>query len=522
MNENEIILDLRLQRQKLYELAQQNPKDYDWGNWIMDIFKKIDLLNNPSAANLSENNWTEILDYLIKSAVSNNLYNFIVKKEGKGDLTDTEIAMYIAIQISIALGNFEELKITNLLNNYGFSDFEITQSFVINTNNDNFNFIHKDDTNVNSDYTSIHTIRIHYYKNLQSVILNNIQKKNQFIVFTGFNGEGKTTILQAIAATLWGNNNDQLVQYNIHPHTEKEILTTIIQKNHSFIIGYGTPFINKVTYPNLLGYGTARLRTTTPQSEEEIENRQSPIHGLFSNESLLLDIGYWLREQLKIYDNPSRVEEVKKVLCGLMPTVKEIRIEKEHKFFPRYVERDKPNSLLSAAELSAGNKSILAMIGDMIIRLFEVQPEVEKVSDLEGIVLIDELETHLHPIWQREFSRILSETFPKVQFIVTTHSPITLLGMPPERTTLYNVATENGKTVVNPLNIDLANELPQALLTSPLFGMDSLRSLYNKGIETLNVEDNWEKRITRQEIEDKLIQFSKTFKFTPPTDDKNK
>jgi predicted ATPase len=494
MNENEIILDLRLQRQKLYELAQQNPKDYDWGNWIMDIFKKIDLLNNPSAANLSENNWTEILDYLIKSAVSNNLYNFIVKKEDKGDITDFDIAQEIIKKISRNLDS-------NILK-------YITTFF-------------PNKRNTIGNYLGIHNIAIDYYKNLQNIRLDISQENNQFIVFTGFNGEGKTTILQAIAATLWGNSNDQLVQYNIHPYTEKEILSSVVRVNYPYFLGYDTQIIQP-TYSNVLGYGTARLRTTTPQSEEELKNRQSPIHGLFSNESLLLDIGYWLREQLKIYDNPSRVEEVKKVLCGLMPTVQEIRIEKEHKFFPRYVERDKPNSLLSAEELSAGNKSILAMIGDMIIRLFEVQPEVEKVSDLEGVVLIDELETHLHPIWQREFSRILSETFPKVQFIVTTHSPITLLGMPPERTTLYNVATENGKTVVNPLNIDLANELPQALLTSPLFGMDSLRSLYNKGIETLNVEDNWEKRITRQEIEDKLIQFSKTFKFTPPTDDKNK
>jgi predicted ATPase len=502
MNENEIILDLRLQRQKLYELAQQNiklhelgqqnPNDYDWGNWIIDIFKKIHLLNNPDGGELSNNDWIAILDDTIEiAAPSPSLYNFIIKKQGKGDLTDFDIAQAIIKRIN----------------------YEFMQNIL-----DNLNFLLISKRNILFEYSGIHTIRIDYYKNLQNIRLDISQKNNQFIVFTGFNGEGKTTILQAIAAALWGNSNDQLVQYNIHPYTEKEILASIMRENYPYVLEYDTKIIQPTCY-DVLGYGTARLRTTTPQSEEEIKNRQSPIHGLFSNESLLLDIGNWLREQLKIYDNPSRVEEVKKVLCGLMPTVKEIRIEKEHKFFPRYVEHDKPNSLLSAEELSAGNKSILAMIGDMIIRLFEVQPEVEKVSDLEGIVLIDELETHLHPIWQREFSRILSETFPKVQFIVTTHSPITLLGMPPERTTLYNVTSENGKTVVNPLNIDLANMLPDEILTSALFGMDNIRSAYNKGIEYLSVETTQE-RAKREDEERKSAERSKNFKFNlPKTDD---
>ena len=86
--------------------------------------------------------------------------------------------------------------------------------------------------------------------------------------------------------------------------------------------------------------------------------------------------------------------------------------------------------------------------------------EVEKVSNLEGIVLIDELETHLHPKWQKEFPRLLSELFPKIQFIVTTHSPLVFLGMPPDKTVVYNVGrdennqTEATKTTTSGINAE--------------------------------------------------------------------
>lgn len=49
---------------------------------------------------------------------------------------------------------------------------------------------------------------------------------------------------------------------------------------------------------------------------------------------------------------------------------------------------------------------------------------------LAGIVLIDEIDIHLHPKWQKRVPLILAENFPKLQFIVTTHSPIPLLGAP--------------------------------------------------------------------------------------------
>lgn len=341
----------------------------------------------------------------------------------------------------------------------------------------------------------------------------------QFVLFTGNNGEGKTSILQSIVIGLFGNDDEQ---QGIKWHNmDKKALFML---HHQFgnietkcIIDYEEQnhiSENNIAMKNLVvGYGASRLQLQGAESQSDERNRQSSIHGLFRSNSILMNIGYWLQ-----YQSEKIVAAVISIFERILPSVKAKYNAKK-----RALEYWENNEILDSEQLSAGNKSILAMIGDMIIRLYQHQKDIEKISDLKGIVLIDELETHLHPKWQREFPHLLAELFPNIQFLISTHSPIVFLGVPPDKTIVYNVTkNDKGETEVQKLNIDLANELPQALLTSPLFGMDSLRSLYNKGIESLNVEEDWSKRIAREEIENKLIEFSKTFKFTPPTNDKNK
>ena len=73
--------------------------------------------------------------------------------------------------------------------------------------------------------------------------------------------------------------------------------------------------------------------------------------------------------------------------------------------------------------LSEGEKCTLAMIGDLARRLILANPAMENPLEGKGIVLIDEIELHMHPSWQRRILSILKEVFPNIQFIVTTHSP---------------------------------------------------------------------------------------------------
>ena len=76
--------------------------------------------------------------------------------------------------------------------------------------------------------------------------------------------------------------------------------------------------------------------------------------------------------------------------------------------------------------LSSGEKRIVLIAAEIIRRLFIAKSITTNVLNRQGIVLIDEIELHLHPAWQRRILPALRATFPNVQFFVTTHSPQTL------------------------------------------------------------------------------------------------
>lgn len=78
--------------------------------------------------------------------------------------------------------------------------------------------------------------------------------------------------------------------------------------------------------------------------------------------------------------------------------------------------------------LSDGYRSVLALAGELIWRLLMSFPDSENPLLEEGVVLIDEIDIHLHPAWQRKLPTTLRELFPNIQFIVTTHSPFIAAG----------------------------------------------------------------------------------------------
>ncbi|MBI6908237.1 AAA family ATPase [Pseudomonas palleroniana] len=83
-------------------------------------------------------------------------------------------------------------------------------------------------------------------------------------------------------------------------------------------------------------------------------------------------------------------------------------------------------------QLSDGEKCLLAMVGDLARRLTLLNREVPDPLEGKGVVLIDELDLHLHPGWQRTVVANLEKTFPNCQFIITTHSPQILGELPAE------------------------------------------------------------------------------------------
>lgn len=127
--------------------------------------------------------------------------------------------------------------------------------------------------------------------------------------------------------------------------------------------------------------------------------------------------------------------------------------------------------------LSAGYQSILWMTMDFAFRLAMLNPEMTNPQDATGIVLIDEIDMHLHPKWQWNILNALGTTFPNVQFIIATHAPIVISSM--KDGSLMHI-TENHKAEILPsayaFSADDTLEFRQGTRTTPA----GLQTFYNQ------------------------------------------
>ena len=110
---------------------------------------------------------------------------------------------------------------------------------------------------------------------------------------------------------------------------------------------------------------------------------------------------------------------VRKAIETMIGDVSNLRIKRN----PVRMVVEKSGKEIRLDMLSDGEKCTLALLGDLARRLILANPSAENPLEGEGIVLIDEIELHMHPTWQRRILHVLNEVFPNIQFIVTTHSP---------------------------------------------------------------------------------------------------
>lgn len=121
--------------------------------------------------------------------------------------------------------------------------------------------------------------------------------------------------------------------------------------------------------------------------------------------------------------------------------------------------------------LSDGFRSVMALAGDLVWRLIEAFPESKNPMQEQGVVLIDELDIHLHPTWQRQIAGLLRSTFPNIQFIMATHSPLVVAGAGSDAITYRCYRKEQSVAVDQVKNIH-AKSVDQ-ILTSDAFGLVS-------------------------------------------------
>jgi len=108
------------------------------------------------------------------------------------------------------------------------------------------------------------------------------------------------------------------------------------------------------------------------------------------------------------------------------------------------LEIGRKNYKLPAVALSHGYQSTLAWIADLIGHVMWESADTIEAADIEGLVLIDEIDLYLHPQWQAGLIAALRRTFPKVQFVATTHSPVVLAALQPEEIVVLGQHPDTG------------------------------------------------------------------------------
>lgn len=332
-------------------------------------------------------------------------------------------------------------------------------------------------------------------KNFRAIDSSDIRLDGKSTVIFGINGTGKSSILRSINL-LFANIINQVVN-------RKELKQNYAIQLEDIMYGKKETRIQAVIdfEGQNLEYSRSMIRNTgkklhDKKSLEQIadifhekyisdqEQKDIPIFANYGTNRLVLDIPLrirthhtfdiysafekaienkidfrtffeWYRNQ-EDYENEKKIElgnleyrdnalqAVRQAILAMLDECSNLRVARK----PRLeMKIDKGNVSLNVSQMSDGEKCTLALFGDLARRLTLANPNKKNPLLGDGIVLIDEVELHMHPSWQRKVLSVLRQTFPNIQFIITTHSPI-VLSEADENYNLFFVDNKDGKFTI--------------------------------------------------------------------------
>lgn len=303
--------------------------------------------------------------------------------------------------------------------------------------------------------------------------------REPWLMLLGENGVGKSSFLQAVTLALAGG--DYVKKLGVKP---ADILRH--GQDKGFVEVYYHGVANPVSihfsrsakapvssHPHptefLIAYGSTRLFASKKLTAEESEGKVKAMN-LFSAETALADAQQWIKE---LFVQAKKSKQKKLLFDRVALAIKdlllfhkdeEITVEDNYVVF-KY--RDKSHDRL--VELSDGYKSVVALVVDLMKTLVQADLPMESAT---GIVVLDEIGTHLHPRWRMQVVQRFRNVFPRMQFIVTTHDPLCLRGLKKGEVAVFKKDSKGKVVAISDLP-DPSGYRSDQLLSSDFFGLKS-------------------------------------------------
>jgi len=273
-------------------------------------------------------------------------------------------------------------------------------------------------------------IEIKKVRNLENLTINLSKTERKHLIITGKNGSGKTTLLE--------NLNHLFIDGAVASYTNSKRREDVILLSNDTNKRYGNTSVTfsyslkEFRENNLVVMFKARRNTelNIPKGINQVTLKQN----IQTNERINKDFIQYI-VNLKAERSFARDDNDLKVVQRIdlwfenfenqlkllfdNPCLKLIFDRKSYNFFIKIND----NEPFSFNQLSDGYAAVIAIITELILRMEAIN---SKTYDVQGLVLIDEIETHLHVALQKKIMPFLCAFFPKIQFIVTTHSPFVL------------------------------------------------------------------------------------------------
>ena len=366
--------------------------------------------------------------------------------------------------------------------------------------NDASKNIYKNKENIKA--YALKQFKIFDFKGIKYIAIADFPIDTQWIFLTGENAMGKTSILEALTIALCDDDGNLLKNITKKNNLESAQMSVEVHEKDTNIINDTSNLDNFTRIKYISAYSAIRTFLSKSYDDSTIEEtffQEKPIMSNIEKKLTILDSNKELKPFLNLI-----IDLLKK----LIPNLQDIKVEINEYHTGKYVRyKEKDNEdYMNFDKLAMGMKGIIGFIGDFLIK-FTKDKAIKTTKDIEGIVIIDEFDNHLHPKWQKNLVQTLSELFPNVQFIVSTHSPIPLLGAPANTIILNVERNEQDGIIVKKLDVDFSTLTPNAILTSPIFGFDNIIPISKPNDEFVNTEDNYQKIVEKEKQRKEITNY---------------